>query len=569
MMNYSIKNSRPSLLAKPASILTILLFALLVTCIFAQSSKAQTNTYAFDPNQSTIAQTGGIAGLNRTYTIEGQFQLSMDFEAGTAAFEKVDANAVDDSPYRRSLDPNEVFAMTTLTGVVLSETALEFTGYAADGSSVLVKMTIADSTITIKAQTTPPPNSADFFIFSMDAVAHRKYAGGTGEPNNPFLLYTAEQMNTIGACPDDWDKHFKLMADIDLSIYTGTEFNIIGYGRSRSDKKPFRGVFDGNNKKISNFNYISINAGRIGLFGYMDGEHAQIRNLILQDPNVGSVTGRYIGALVGDANGYINGCYVQGGNVWGDHIVGSITGCNRGIINDCASSSTVSGTGYVVGGLVGSNPGTISDCYSSNNVWAEGYVGGLIGSNNGLISKSFATGSVQGDVAGGLVGFVGSSQSANIIQCYSTGDVLGYNFLGAFVGLNSGGKFTNCYATGSTSGSEFVGGLVGLNLGTVFNCYATGSVTGDSWTGGLIGIGHSVYNSFWDIESSGQMESAGGMGKTTAEMQAESTFTDAGWDFVGETANGTEDIWWILEGQDYPRLWWELTENDVNNPNEN
>jgi len=23
-------------------------------------------------------------------------------------------------------------------------------------------------------------------------------------------------------------------------------------------------------------------------------------------------------------------------------------------------------------------------------------------------------------------------------------------------------------------------------------------------------------------------------------------------------ANGTEDIWWILEGKDYPRLWWEL-----------
>jgi hypothetical protein len=23
------------------------------------------------------------------------------------------------------------------------------------------------------------------------------------------------------------------------------------------------------------------------------------------------------------------------------------------------------------------------------------------------------------------------------------------------------------------------------------------------------------------------------------------------------TANGTHDIWWILEGKDYPRLWWE------------
>ena len=28
-------------------------------------------------------------------------------------------------------------------------------------------------------------------------------------------------------------------------------------------------------------------------------------------------------------------------------------------------------------------------------------------------------------------------------------------------------------------------------------------------------------------------------------------------DFVGETDNGTDDIWWIVEGQDYPRLWWE------------
>ncbi len=26
---------------------------------------------------------------------------------------------------------------------------------------------------------------------------------------------------------------------------------------------------------------------------------------------------------------------------------------------------------------------------------------------------------------------------------------------------------------------------------------------------------------------------------------------------VGETDNGTNDIWWILEGQDYPHLWWE------------
>jgi len=52
--------------------------------------------------------------------------------------------------------------------------------------------------------------------------------------------------------------------------------------------------------------------------------------------------------------------------------------------------------------------------------------------------------------------------------------------------------------------------------------------------------------------------SAGGTGKTTAEKQMASTFLQAGWDFVDETTNGTEDIWWIDEGNNYPRLWWEL-----------
>jgi len=64
----------------------------------------------------------------------------------------------------------------------------------------------------------------------------------------------------------------------------------------------------------------------------------------------------------------------------------------------------------------------------------------------------------------------------------------------------------------------------------------------------------------WDTQTSGQSTSAGGIGKTTAEMQTASTFLDGGWDFVDEVANGTKDIWWILEGQDYPRLWWEKVE---------
>jgi len=55
-----------------------------------------------------------------------------------------------------------------------------------------------------------------------------------------------------------------------------------------------------------------------------------------------------------------------------------------------------------------------------------------------------------------------------------------------------------------------------------------------------------VEDSFWDIETSDQLASAGGTGKTTAEMQTKSTFTDAAWDFV--------EIWGIGEKQTYPFL---------------
>ena len=94
-----------------------------------------------------------------------------------------------------------------------------------------------------------------------------------------------------------------------------------------------------------------------------------------------------------------------------------------------------------------------------------------------------------------------------------------------------------------------------------FELRAWGSVSGNEDVSVLVGSNWDfVEFSFWDIEPSGQEYSRGGTGKSTAKMQMQSTFTDAGWDFVDESVNGTEDIWWILEGQDYPRLWWEKVE---------
>jgi hypothetical protein len=59
------------------------------------------------------------------------------------------------------------------------------------------------------------------------------------------------------------------------------------------------------------------------------------------------------------------------------------------------------------------------------------------------------------------------------------------------------------------------------------------------------------------MDSSGQSAGAGGTGLTTDLMQDAGTYLCAGWDFVDEKYNGTEETWWIHEGLDYPRLWWE------------
>jgi hypothetical protein len=81
--------------------------------------------------------------------------------------------------------------------------------------------------------------------------------------------------------------------------------------------------------------------------------------------------------------------------------------------------------------------------------------------------------------------------------------------------------------------------------------------------GGFAGsnLGYKINGCFWDVETSGLTTSYGGEGRTTVELQMAEVFLHAGWDFVDETANGIDDIWWITEGHDYPRLWWEMNEN--------
>lgn len=248
--------------------------------------------------------------------------------------------------------------------------------------------------------------------------AQAQYGGGTGEPNDPYLIYTAEQMNAIGAEPNDWDKHFKLMADIDLLDFDGQEgrppFNMIAPDTNDAirvfDGTPFTGVFDGNGHTISNFTYTSTDTNRIGLFGCVEGEYfeenAEIKNLGLIDPNVDAGTANDVGSLVGWLiRGTINNCYVEGGGVSGDYSVGGIAGYNSGTIINCYANGSVMGSGNV-GGMVGCNSRTITNCCASSVVIGNTRVGGMVGYNyDGEIINCCANSVVIGNTnVGGIVG---------------------------------------------------------------------------------------------------------------------------------------------------------------------
>ncbi|MFP4691670.1 MAG: LamG-like jellyroll fold domain-containing protein [Bacteroidales bacterium] len=176
-------------------------------------------------------------------------------------------------------------------------------------------------------------------------------------------------------------------------------------------------------------------------------------------------------------------------------------------------------------------------------------IGGLIGSNGGSIENSHSTGSVDGrDNVGGLVGYTVDGINNSFSTVDVTGDPVSGYFAGGLVGRHNSGTINNSYATGNVNGGERVGGLVGQNEeNDIINSYAAGAVSGISRVGGLAGeTTGNFHNSFWDTETSGQTTSAGGTGKTTAEMKDINTFLDAGWDIA--YANGTSDpVWQILD----------------------
>ncbi|MDH4241799.1 MAG: hypothetical protein OEW48_19740, partial [Phycisphaerae bacterium] len=327
--------------------------------------------------------------------------------------------------------------------------------------------------------------------------------------------------NSIGHNPRLMDKHFRVISDLDLN---GLKYYMIANG-----PYVFSGTFDGAGHTISNILLESgLNLSYIGFIGTLKGTGASIQNLTLAEPNVVFDWGGRVGSLTGwNENGTITNCHAVNTHVVGVLGVGGLVGVNYmyGRISGCSATGDVSGRTILesssIGGLVG-----------ENSFWSE-------------INSSYTKCNVSGD--------------------YSVGGLVGTNAIY--------GTLTNCYSQGNVTGTEErIGGLAGRNMNwTESNyCYSSSVVTGPAGTNSVGGFVGELYGSesftacCWDSEINPDVNGIGNrvdpnvVGESTANMQAESTFTDAGWDFIGETVNGPNDIWDICEGMNYPKLSWQI-----------
>ena len=408
-------------------------------------------------------------------------------------------------------------------------------------------------------------------LSSSSSALSAEFAGGTGEPNDPYQIATAEQLISIGSDSDLLDRHFVLTEDIDLdpNLPGGRVFTDAPIAPDKSDGvgghsgASFDGIFDGRGHTVANLHIEGKDGYDAGLFGKLSG---LVRDLNLADV---VVSGSPCGAIAGlNHRGMILRCRVTG-HISGARDVGGLVGSNwDASLVECQATVQVLG-GDNVGGMVGGGPGgTLMRCRVQAEANGEKSVGGLVGrSHRGQVIECRSTGTVIGgrDVGG----LIGDSDDTMIWRSSADCDVTAEQTAGGLVGSahwNSGPLIADCYARGSVAGSV-VGGLAGEARHNQFlNCYAACevlalSVEGEELlVGGLFGDvwvprwAPMTVSCFWDAQLSGVAVGAGshllelGTGLTTEQMQAGTVLENDGWDF--------SNVWMICEG-DYPRLQWE------------
>ncbi len=330
-------------------------------------------------------------------------------------------------------------------------------------------------------------------------IAQWPYSGGSGTQQSPFKISNLQDLLKLGENILDYDKHFVLTNDIDIS---GTTYDGAIIAPSASHR--FKGQLDGAGYSILNLHSNS------GLFGYI--REAVIKNLGVEDVEINCI--RSVAAICNFSHGgTIENCFSTG-NITGKNDLGGLCAwVHKSYIDEFPVAGQT---------LPSIDTPVIRNCYSTVNITLDhpqhlyyadpsaNAAGGLCGHTEGaVISNNYATGTVDAEGAdnydidiiirsGGLVGTV---KDCIVSNNYSIGNVVERPF----------------------------------------------NVAGGLCAGLAVGDGSTFTANFWDFQTSGQTGSVFGEMRPTSSMLVASTYT--GWDF--------ENTWRICDGCNYPKLTWQ------------
>ena len=387
-------------------------------------------------------------------------------------------------------------------------------------------------------------------MFLCSLLTFAQFSGsGSGTESDPYLILNPIQLNQMRNFLNQENVYFKMMADVDLTEFLEDENPSQGWQPVGTSSAPFKGILDGNGKKITGFWINRSSSNYIGLFGYTT--NARITNVNLLGNTVKGNDN--IGFFAGYSKNTTFGNCTLSGSVSGNTNVGGCIGCSENIILTGINSSVeVLGTDYI-GGLLGkgTNGVNIENCsLDCDKIKGNNYVGGICGSSsngdnyyNGchVVSSIFGANNVGGicgyakyytnvisncgyigkisalSNVGGIAGEYtqggsyswkyGGTETPSLLNCYAIADIIcqGDN-IGGLVGITNAdesrigplhGEYTvfhinnvgYSYFSGNIQGEQNVGGIIGYKKGgRIISCYSNATISGSKFIGGICGV---------------------------------------------------------------------------------
>ena len=350
--------------------------------------------------------------------------------------------------------------------------------------------------------------------------AAEKFAEGTGEKNNPYLISTVEELVLFSELVnnDELDgkylkAYYKLAEDIALNDVSsfgewaskGPEFSWKPIGLNWE----FEGVFDGDGHTISGM-YINVDIDsektetssyKYGLFSKNNGT---VKNVKVENSYIcvsGNCYTNDVGTIVAvnQADGVIKNCKADSVIECYDAKSGGITGLNEGLVENCEFSGSVAEikdySMNMLGGIAGESRGKIINCTNNGSITADKisieHAGGIVASlSDGTVENCVNNGSINcdngketeekpisvyGNEVGGIAGKIFSTKiggeefqnkEISVVNCVNNGEIKGaMHGAGMVASVNNDGsdypvKITGCSNNGKVSAGGYSAGIV-------------------------------------------------------------------------------------------------------------